>query len=360
MSAVVGGIVGAIVAALVAGGLVVASDDDPAVEETTGTTEPGGSGSGGSMGANSDIQDLLARVQPTVVQINTSASSGQQGAGSGFVFDAEGLILTNAHVIEGADEISVTFFDGSASGAELVGSFPDEDVAMIRVEGMDGLEPAVLGSSDALEVGEDVVAIGNALGLGGQPTVTTGIVSALNRSIDDGAGGVLTNLIQTDAAINPGNSGGPLLNAEGEVVGINTAKIPDASNIGFALSIDAIRPLIEDLRDGNGDVTADTPFLGVSTLPLNSGDVPQALLDEFNITERRGLIISEVTPGSGAADAGLEPGDVIREVDGQAIDDNEALGEIIRSKAVGDTITVAYDRMGERTEVTVTLGRRGG
>jgi S1-C subfamily serine protease len=312
------------------------------------------------MGANSDIQDLLARVQPTVVQINTAASSGQQGAGSGFVYDAEGLILTNAHVIEGADEISVTFFDGSASGAELVGSFPDEDVAMIRVEGMDGLEAAVLGSSDALEVGEDVVAIGNALGLGGQPTVTTGIVSALNRSIDDGVGGVLTNLIQTDAAINPGNSGGPLLNAQGEVVGINTAKIPDASNIGFALSIDAIRPLIEDLRDGNGDITADTPFLGVSTLPLNSDDVPQALLDQFNITERRGLIISEVTPESGAEAAGLEPGDVIREVDGQEIDDNEALGEIIRSKEVGDTISVAYDRMGERAEVTVTLGRRGG
>jgi S1-C subfamily serine protease len=230
---------------------------------------------------------------------------------------------------------------------------------MLRVVDVTDLVAADLGSSDALRVGEDVVAIGNALGLGGKPTVTTGIVSAVNRTISDGSS-TLANLIQTDAAINPGNSGGPLLNSQGDVVGINTAKIPDASNIGFALAIDNLLPLIEDLRDGNGEVTADTPFLGVSTLALAGADVPPELLDQFGITEQAGLIVSQVTPGSGADEAGLTEGDVIREVDGEVTDANEDLGEVIRSKAIGDAITVAFERMGERQEVEVTLGRRGG
>jgi S1-C subfamily serine protease len=216
---------------------------------------------------------------------------------------------------------------------------------------------ADLGSSDALRVGEDVVAIGNALGLGGKPTVTTGIVSAVNRTISDGTS-TLANLIQTDAAINPGNSGGPLLNSQGQVVGINTAKIPDASNIGFALAIDNLLPLIEDLRDGEGDVTADTPFLGVATQPLAGADIPPEVLDQFGITEQAGLIVTGVTPDSGAEEAGIEAGDVIREVDGTVTDTNEQLGEAIRAKAIGDTVTVAFDRMGERQEADVTLGER--
>jgi putative serine protease PepD len=358
MSALVGGLVGAVVAALVAAGLVLATDDDPSTVETgaSATTEAGG-GTDMGVGDSLDIQQILEIAQPTVVSIYTSTSEGE-GAGSGFVYDAtEGLILTNAHVIEGADEISVTFFDGTAMGAELVGAFPDDDVAMLRVDDLSDLVAADLGSSDALRVGEDVVAIGNALGLGGKPTVTTGIVSAVNRTISDGTS-TLANLIQTDAAINPGNSGGPLLNSRGQVVGINTAKIPDASNIGFALAIDNLLPLIEDLRDGEGDVTADTPFLGVSTQPLAAGDFPPELLEQFGITEQAGLIVSGVTPGSGADEAGIEPGDVIREVDGQVTDTNEQLGEAIRAKAIGDTVTLAYDRMGERQEVDVTLGER--
>jgi S1-C subfamily serine protease len=364
MSALVGGLVGAVVAALVASGLVLVTDDEPATENAGGgsaTTEAGAGSGPDDMGVGDslDIQQILDIAQPTVVSINTATSEGEQtGAGSGFVYDAtEGFILTNAHVIEGAQEISVTFFDGTATGAELVGAFIDDDVAMLRVSGVEDLVAADLGSSDALRVGEEVVAIGNALGLGGKPTVTTGIVSAVNRTISDGTS-TLSNLIQTDAAINPGNSGGPLFNSRGQVVGINTATIPDASNIGFALAIDNILPLIEDLRDGNGEVTADTPFLGVATQPLAAADLPPEVLEQFGITEQAGLIVVEVTAGSGADEAGLEMGDVIREVDGTVTDTNEALAEAIRAKAIGDTITVVYERLGEPTEVTVTLGQR--
>ncbi|HEV7720256.1 MAG TPA: trypsin-like peptidase domain-containing protein [Iamia sp.] len=357
MSALVGGLVGAVVAALVAAGLVLATDDDTPVQESTGsaTTEVG-SGSDMGVGESLDIQQILDKAQPSVVSINTSVGGQPVAAGSGFVYDErEGFILTNAHVIEGAEEISVTFFDGSATGAELVGAFPEDDVAMLRVEDVENLVPAELGSSDALRVGEDVVAIGNALGLGGKPTVTAGIVSAVNRTID-----VYTGLIQTDAAINPGNSGGPLVNSQGQVVGINTAVIPDASNIGLALAIDNILPLIEDLQEGNG-VTEDTPFLGVTTQPLTGTDLAPEVLEEYGITEQAGLIVDDVTVGSGADEAGLQRGDVIREIDGEVTDTNQALAEIVRAKAIGDTILVGYDRRGERQdEVEIILGRRGG
>lgn len=344
---------GAVVAALIATGLTLAVDDEP---RTTSTTTPPPVG----VGADLDIRGLLDEVQPTVVSIYISQGGQTVGAGSGFVYDAdEGLILTNAHVIEGAEDISVTFFDGSAQGADVEGAFPEDDLAMVRVPNTEGLREARLGSSDALQVGEDVVAIGNALGLGGDPTVTTGIVSAKDRTIE-GDGFTLTNLIQTDAAINSGNSGGPLLNAQREVVGINTAKIADASNIGFALAIDTLRPLIDDLAAGNGDVNADQAFLGVSTLPLADADLPPEVLDQFGITTREGLIVISVTPGSAADEAGFQQGDIVLAVDGEPVDTNEALGAIIRGKEPGDVISVTRRRNGEDGDVDVTLQRRGG
>jgi S1-C subfamily serine protease len=356
MSALIGGIVGAVVAALVAGGLVLATDDDePSADPITSSTLTRSDRDG------LDIQSILQIAQPSVVSIHTGSSVSPlaEGAGTGFVIDDEGLILTNAHVIAGADEISVTFFDGSALGAELVGSFPGEDLAMIRVEGRDDLRAAVLGSSSDLAVGDDVVAIGNALNLGGQPSVTTGIVSALDRSIS--APGIsLDNLIQTDAAINPGNSGGPLFNSAGEVVGINTAKIPDASNIGFALSIDSVKPLIEDLRAGNGEVNPDQAFLGVSVTPVDSPELPPEVLEQYGITSMEGVIVTAVTPDSAADVAGLQEGDVILEIANQTIDSDAALGEVIRAQQPGDVVTVVYERQGERSEVEVTLTRRGG
>lgn len=357
MSALVGGVVGAVVAALVAGGLVLATDDDePSAEPMTSSTLPRTDDRDGL-----DVQSILQIAQPSVVSIHTGSSTSPlaEGAGTGFVIDEDGLILTNAHVIAGADEISVTFFDGSSLDAELVGSFPGEDLAMVRVEGREDLRPAVLGSSSDLAVGDDVVAIGNALNLGGQPSVTTGIVSALDRSIS--APGIsLDNLIQTDAAINPGNSGGPLFNSAGEVVGINTAKIPDASNIGFALSIDSVKPLIDELRAGNGEVNPDQAFLGVSVTPVDNPDLPPEVLEQYGITSMEGVIVTAVTPDSAAGDAGLQEGDVILEIANQTIDSDAALAEVIRAQKPGNVVLVVYERQGERDEVEVTLTRRGG
>jgi serine protease Do len=139
------------------------------------------------------------------------------------------------------------------------------------------------------------------------------------------------------------------------VVGINTAKLVDASNIGFALAIDNILPLIEDLREGNGDVTADTPTLGVSAQPLAGADLPPELMDQLGITEQAGLLVYQVTPGSSAEEAGIQQGDVIREADGQVTDTTQALQEVIRAKAIGDTLTITLDRMGQRQEAVATL-----
>jgi len=201
-----------------------------------------------------DIRRILDVAQPSVVTIQTgSADSIFGSAGSGVVISADGLILTNAHVIEGSSggTISVRFNDGTVSPATVVGASKSSDIALIHVKRND-LTPAKLGSSANLRVGDDVVAIGNALNLGGDPSVTRGIVSAKDRSIDDGKIS-LSHLIQTDAAINPGNSGGPLVNAAGEVVGINTAIIDGSQNVGFSIAIDSVQELIKKLKAGGGD-----------------------------------------------------------------------------------------------------------
>ena len=222
---------------------------------------------------------VLGNVEPSVVSIQTTSAvvEGQAGAGTGIILTSDGLALTNAHVVAGLPDIQVGIFDGTRAEATLVGSFPEEDIALIQIQGRDDLIPAELGSSDALQVGAEVIAIGNALNLGGRPTVTLGIVSALNRSLE--AEGIsLEGLVQTDAAINPGNSGGPLVNAAGQVVGVNTAIIGDAQSIGFAIAIDQVKPLIEEIRAGGGEVRGDQPFLGVNTTDVAT-EAP-ALLDE--------------------------------------------------------------------------------
>ncbi|HEX4901737.1 MAG TPA: trypsin-like peptidase domain-containing protein, partial [Acidimicrobiales bacterium] len=239
----VGGLVGAIVSLLILGVAALwptGGDGDVAARTITPTA-----------GGVVDVGAVLSAVEPSVVSIETRSSiaEGQAGAGSGIVLTADGLVLTNAHVIAGLNEIQVGLFGGERAPATLVGSFPEADVALIQVEGRDDLVPATLGSSAELDVGQEVIAIGNALNLGGRPTVTRGIVSALGRSLS-AEGITLSNLIQTDAAINPGNSGGPLVDAAGQVVGVNTAIIGDAQNIGFSIAIDTVKPLIEEIRAG--------------------------------------------------------------------------------------------------------------
>ncbi len=307
-----------------------------------------------------DVAGVLNSSEASVVSIETGASNGVfGGAGSGFVVSRDGLIVTNNHVIAGAQNIQVHFTDGSTTSASLVGSFPDDDIAMIRAKGRSNLKAARLGSSDALHVGDDVVAIGNALNLGGQPSVTLGIVSAKDRSISSGSIR-LQHLIQTDAAINPGNSGGPLVNSDGQVVGINTAIVQDAQNIGFSISIDAVKPLIDQLRNGQGAVNPNTATLGVSTLDLTDPDLTGQVLRQYGVTANQGAFVTDVQSGSGAAGAGLQQGDVITAIDGKPVTGSNGVEQQIRAKQPGDQVTITYERRGQERTATATLRKRGG
>ncbi|QXC60440.1 trypsin-like peptidase domain-containing protein [Aquihabitans sp. G128] len=315
------------------------------------TTQPRSTGPAAAL----DIRKILDIAQPSVVSITTGgADSIFGGAGSGVVISKDGLILTNAHVIESAGgNISVRFSDGQTSEATLVGASTTEDVALLQVQRSD-LTPATLGSSANLLVGDNVVAIGNALALGDDPSVTSGIVSAKNRSINDGKIS-LDHLIQTDAAINPGNSGGPLVNAAGEVVGINTAIIQGSQNVGFSLAIDEVRKVVEDLKAGKGDLKPNTAVLGVATVTVDSS-LSATVRDQFKVTATSGALVTAVEPDSAAADAGIEEGDVVVEAGGGPVSSNEQLTDLVRRKAPGDSLAVTVERQGRRRSFDVTLG----
>ncbi|MEZ5383712.1 MAG: trypsin-like peptidase domain-containing protein [Microthrixaceae bacterium] len=304
---------------------------------------------------------LLELVRPSVVAVNTGQRSGEEmfgGEGSGVVLSEDGLVLTNAHVVSGAPAISVDLADGRSRPATLVGSFPERDVAVIQMQNLDSpVVPAPLGSSADLKVGDEVVAIGNALGLGEDPSVTTGIVSAKGRSIE-GPRGRLSDLIQTDAAINPGNSGGPLLDVSGNVVGINTAFAANSQNISFALEIDSVMPYVEDIEAGDSPVTANSPFLGVRTQDV--GDLPEDIRVNFEVDETEGAFVISVVPDSGAQQTGLLKGDVIVELDGQPVATSGDVGELVADSKPGEKLAVTYIRAGERREAEVTMGRVGG
>jgi putative serine protease PepD len=344
----------AVIAALLTGVLLLAFDEDDTASVGAPSTRLEGS-------SGLDIQALLAKAQPSVVTIHTddvSSTRGQNvGAGSGVIVSRDGDIITNAHVVARAKNVRVTLVDGSEYAAEVAGSFPDKDIALVRVVEASDLTPAELGSSSDVRVGDEVVAIGNALNLGASPSVTRGIISALDRIIE-APDVTLSNLIQTDAAINPGNSGGPLLNALGEVIGVNTAIAADAQNIGFAIPVDDIKPLIDELRQGRGEVTPDTAFLGVSSQSVSA--LTPDVLDEYGISASRGAMITEVSPDSPAADAGLEVGDVVVSLDGQSVSTADQLVDAIRSHEPGDEVTIEYERDGRKREATVQLDRRGG
>ena len=380
-AALLGGVAGAAIAALVVGGIAVTRDSGSSSSASAPVTSVAASGSSGSSGSGSqsapssssaqtptgpqgvaptmDIRAVLRKVEPSVVAIETglvSQSGGifGRGAGTGVIISEDGLVLTNNHVIEQAGSIKVKLADGRELNADLIGSSPADDVALIKIRDVSGLTAAELGSSADLEVGDEVVAIGNALDLEGTPTVTRGIVSALNRSIDAGSES-LDNLIQTDAAINPGNSGGPLVNSSGQVVGINTAIIGDAQNIGFSIAIDAVKPLIQDLENGGGDVRG-TAFLGVSSVGVDELD--QATLEQYGITVDSGAVIVQTTPGSAAEELGLQEGDVVTSIDGEAVNSPDDLGSIIRKHEPGDELKIEWQRDGETQSGTAKLGSR--
>ena len=357
-AALVGALAGAVVAALVSFGIVSATDDDDG-ERVGGPSAPVAVANGQAL----DVHAVLAAVQDAVVAINVEGigqlGGRSQGAGSGMIISSDGLVVTNNHVIEDATSISVTLADGRDVAADLVGSIPSNDVALIRVRDAEDLSTVVFGSSGDLRVGDPVVAIGNALGLGGTPSVTAGIVSALGREISQPIR--LEDLVQTDAAIYPGNSGGPLVNAAGEVVGVNTAVAPNATgggaeNLGFAISIDQLKPLIEELKDGGGEV-AITAFLGVRSVDLD--DLQPAVLDRFEIDVDAGAFVGEVVSGSAAEDAGLEAGDVIVAIEDEEISSAADVGEVIAALEPGDEVELTIVREGRERTIRATLGSRG-
>ncbi len=311
----------------------------------------------GSIVRDGNIQDILAKVEPAVVAIRTQAYQRgsfypAQGAGSGSILTADGDVLTNAHVVNGATSITVTL-PGEKTGrsADLVGIDRAHDVALVKIRGVHNLPVAPLGKSADLRVGDGVVAIGNALDLGNTPTVTQGIVSALNRSIDAGTES-LDGLIQTDAAINPGNSGGPLVSAQGQVIGMNTAVAGDAQNIGFAIPIDAIQPIVDHLRKGEGSspsggaaggqAAAAGAFLGVSVTDGDTG----------------GALVGEVAAGSPADTAGIQAGDVILAVGDTAVQSAADVVSAVEQHRPGDTIAVTVARGAARRTVQVELSAR--
>jgi putative serine protease PepD len=355
--AIAGAVVGALVAAGVAGGIVAASDDDAprtAASVVRSSTK--------LEGEKLDVAGVLAEVEKGVVAIHVEGTQQTplglrrgEAAGSGMIIDDEGLVLTNAHVVSGANTIEVTLFDGRDVAADLVGADSGNDVALIRLRETDDLTPVELGDSDELQVGDSVVAVGNALNLGATPTVTTGIVSALNRAID--ADSVqLEDLIQTDAAINQGNSGGPLVNASGQVIGVNTAVATgqNAQNIGFALSINNVKTIVERVQSGGGDRA--TAFLGVSTASV--AEVSEAVRERLDIERDSGAFVQEVVSGTAADDAGLEVGDVITKVDDDEVTTALDLIEAIQSHDPGDEVRITYERGGETRSTTVKLGSK--
>jgi len=272
-------------------------------------------------------------------------------AGSGVIIDERGYIVTNNHVVEGGKSISVSIPDGRNFDATLIGTDPLTDLAVIKIEG-NNLPTAEFGKSSEARVGDWVVAIGNALALEGGPTVTVGVISALGRTIEAESGWSLYDVIQTDAAINPGNSGGPLINLQGEVVGINTAKITavDVSGVGFAVSADTARPVVEELIE-KGYVSR--PYLGVSLVT-----VTPVIARSYGLATEEGAMVYQVVAGTPADQAGLKTVDVIVRVDSEKMTTADDVVLAIRAHQIGDRIEITYLRGTRETTTSATLVER--
>ncbi len=309
-----------------------------------------------------NFADVVQRINPAVVNVEATSASGsprrrpsdggrgdgpRRGAGSGFIIDADGSILTNHHVIDGADRIIVKFSDGRSERARVVGTDPDTDIALIKVDDLHGLPVAPLGDSSLLRMGEWVCAIGNPLGY--EHTVTVGVVSYLGRKLFDAS---LDNYIQTDAAINFGNSGGPLINARGEVIGINAAVSSRASNIGFAVPINGASAILPQLRK-NGRVARG--YLGVTVR-----DVDADLQEALDLPTSRGALVQDVTAGSPADRIGLQAYDLVQAIDGAEAADDDQLTRAVAARTPGTAVTLKVLRDGRELTLTARLSERPG
>ena len=297
-----------------------------------------------------DVAGVAATVGPSVVTVSAMVSDGQaagEAVGTGVVISADGEILTNAHVVAGAQEVRVRFSGNTEpTPADVVAVDTDNDLALLRVDVDAELPAATFADPASIRIGDPVVAIGFALDLDGDPTVTAGIVSALDRTLSVSRTDALDGLIQTDAAISSGNSGGPLVNAAGQVIGINTAVAESdaqraATNVGFAIGVGEVLDVLEDLRAGG---QREPGFLGVELAERNDGG--------------SGALVAVVNPASPAADAGLEVGDIVVAVDDQPINGSEGLVGVVRDHSPGDQVAIVVVRDGAELTVTAMLAER--
>jgi len=348
LAGVLGGVGGAAGYAALVDDDVVAGGPDTSTSDTLSAST-----TSTSEAADGSVQDVAASVLPSVVKIDVRTSAGA-GSGSGIVLSSDGQVLTNNHVVEGATDggLTVAFDDGSTAPADVVGTDPLTDLAVIQAEGVDGLTPARLGSSGDLAVGQEVVAVGSPFGL--ESTVTSGIVSALDRPVsagsDEAGASTVFPAIQTDAAINPGNSGGALVDTDGQVVGINSAIRTDSSalgstggsiGLGFAIPIDQARAIVDQLAAGE---TPTHARIGVS--------VSDAVDANGGVS---GAQVEEVTDGSAGDEAGLQVGDVVVRVDDNIVSGSDDLVATIRSYRPDDEVTLTYVRGDETETVDVIL-----
>jgi serine protease Do len=339
-----------------------------ATASTTGSPAAAAASAGGDL--RTLIRQVAQQVKPAVVQITNEQvqidESNQPftvpaGVGSGVIYDNQGHILTNNHVIEGAQNLTVALPDGSIYPGKVVGADPKTDLAVIQISG-NTLPVAQLGDSSQLQVGDWVVAIGNALALQGGPTVSVGVVGALGRTVQEpgsdqnSQGPYLFDVVQTDAPINPGNSGGPLVNLDGQVIGINTLVAGQAEpgvqaqGIGFSIAIGTAKPIADQLV-ATGRVVH--PFMGISYVPLN-----QALARQLGITAKTGVIVAEVVSGSPAAAAGLQPKDAITAIDGTALTTESSFAQLLNTHKVGDTVTLTVVRGKQTLQLQTTLAEQ--
>ena len=353
--AVVAALCAALLGGAVGGGVVAALDGGPGTAATPLTLAPAVPL---VTARGLDVHAILAKAQKSVVTVRSKAIGvdsllqpvAEEGTGTGILLSADGLILTNDHVVDGASSLTVQLGDGRSLPATVVGAAPGSDLAVVRVAAT-GLPVAELGDSSAVQVGDPVVAIGNALALPGGPTVTDGIVSARDRSIATDKGARLEHLLQTDAAINPGNSGGPLLDSAGRVIGINTAVASSGQNIGFAIAITPSMALVHELEGG---ASVAQPYLGVQ-----SATVTPPVQAQFGLSSSSsGALVVAVSPDSPAAGAGVRSGDVVIRLDGTPVVTSEDLAAAIGRHRTGETVGVVLVRGGSPQTVTVRLTAR--
>ncbi len=356
------GRIATVVAAAIVGGLA-GHFSAPASNPTFSINESSAQPSAATVPGGLSIPTLVTRVEKSVVSIDVKGS-GSEDQGTGMIITGDGLVVTNNHVIAAAAQggtITVTRVGTTkALSATLVGTNPVDDVALLRIDNAHNLPSVTFGNSNKLLVGDGVVAIGNALGLAiGTPTVTSGIVSALGRTVSASSSSsteTLNNMIQTDAAINPGNSGGPLVDGQGDVIGMNTAVAgtladgSSAQNIGFAIPVSTIKSLLSKLKAGQSVVTHGA-FIGVEISTLTA-----QLQAEYGYKESAGAVVMSVIAGTGAARAGVKQGDLITAINGQNVTGDADVSSVVSVLHPGDTITITIVRGTKKLHLSITLG----